>query len=400
MKLGWNRGELLVAPALKAVRHGDGRIGLTRKFVEGMAAYARYWPGPVTALMQEAEGADSNLDHLAVPPDELPFSCEWLPADRAARTSRLERAAALLATLDQPQLPWLEAAARTGTALIWVTESSPRTRRQMIAAQVPGLLRRQKRQWDTTRLESRFRHAVGRAAGVQCNGTPTFADYRSLNPRGLLFFDSRVRSGMLASDGDIAARSRALLQNAPLRLVFSGRLTAIKGVDDLPFVARELRRLGVPFTLDIYGGGDREAGLRATIRRLSLDDIVRLRGTVDFETQLMPAVKTQADLFVCCHPQGDPSCTYLETLACGTPIAGYGNEAWRGLAATAGTGWVTPLGRPARLARAIAALHADRPALAEAAYAARDFARLHDFDATMRTRVDHLRDCLAQAKRP
>lgn len=383
-------GELLVVPAMRANGYADGRFGLTRKFVDGMAAYAAHWPGRVTTLLHRSDEPDSNLDHVAVSRGDLPFAVEWVPKDWAAKASRMSRAGIMLATLDGPQIPWLAMSGQTGVPLIWVTEYSVNTRGQIIDAEVPGFLRRQKRKFDTALLEHRFRDAICRAKGMQCNGTPTYEAYRHLNPRGMLFFDSRVDAGMTASDDDIARRSQTLVGGAPLRLAFSGRLLAMKGVDHLPLVAAELRRLRVPFSLDIYGGGDREDALHTAIRRHELEGQVLIRGVQDFQSELVPAMKHSVDLFVCCHPQGDPSCTYLETMACGTPIAGYGNEAWQGLATHAKAGWVTPMGRPLELARQIASLHHERQALVTAAKAVRDFARKHAFDITMRNRVEHL----------
>lgn len=39
-----------------------------------------------------------------------------------------------------------------------------------------------------------------------------------------------------------------------------------------------------------------------------------------------------------CHRQGDPSCTYLETYACGMPIVGYNNQAHQGILASNNAG--------------------------------------------------------------
>jgi glycosyltransferase involved in cell wall biosynthesis len=80
-------------------------------------------------------------------------------------------------------------------------------------------------------------------------------------------------------------------------------------------------------------------------------------------------------------------------MSCATPIAGYDNEALVGVVATAGVGWPTPLDDPAALAARIAALDRDRPALADAALRARQFATEHAFEPTMAARVDHMLAC-------
>jgi len=146
----------------------------------------------------------------------------------------------------------------------------------------------------------------------------------------------------------------------------------------------------VPFTMDICGGGALETPMRAAIERLGLSVVVRMRGVLDFKTKLMPFVARNVDLFVCCHRQGDPSCTYLETMSCGTPIVGYDNEAFRGLVDASRVGWLSPLDQPGSLAARIAELHRDRAALSKAALDSLAFASQHTFEKTMRSRIEHI----------
>src|SRR6185437_9992877 len=107
-----------------------------------------------------------------------------------------------------------------------------------------------------------------------------------------------------------------------------------------------------------------------------------LKGNMDFRTELVPFVTDQVDLFVCCHRQGDPSCTYLETMSCGVPIAGYDNEAFRGVAAHSDSGWLSPLNRPDLLAARIAGIARNPAELAVHSQRALGFARRHTFERT------------------
>jgi glycosyltransferase involved in cell wall biosynthesis len=173
----------------------------------------------------------------------------------------------------------------------------------------------------------------------------------------------------------------------------------MKGVNDLPLVAAHLKRMGVDFEMAICGDGEYLPQLKEDIARLGIADRVVLKGILDFKTGLVPFVTNEADLFVCCHRQGDPSCTYLETMACGVPIVGYGNEAFAGIARVAGTGWVTPVGQPIALAERIAALAQDHAALETAAHEALGFARGHTFEPTFRRRIDHLQQVLTASSR-
>jgi glycosyltransferase involved in cell wall biosynthesis len=391
---------LYVLPALRAARDGRGRVILTRKFRDGAAAYAQRWPGPVVVCMRKRTGADDNLDQAGCDPDDLPFTFQWLVEDDEAVAEQIAPARLVLATLVDEHTRMAGICARRGVSLVYITEQSLHTRRQIIRAETSNPLLRWRRDHWTTRLERRYEDAVRQASGVQCNGTPAYEAYRSINAHPLLYFDTRVPASMLVETDVLEQRTKELVDGGPLRLAFSGRLVAIKGVDHLPRVAAELRSLGVPFTMDICGGGDMEDRLRDQIRRLDLGEFVRLRGVLDFETELMPFVAQSVDLFVCCHMQGDPSCTYLETMSCGTPIVGYDNEAFAGLVRHSLVGWFSPMGRPKELARRIADLDRDRKELAGAAFAARQFATEHTFEDTIRRRIDHMKDACAEGVAP
>lgn len=242
------------------------------------------------------------------------------------------------------------------------------------------------------------RRFARRLAGIQCNGIPAYNSYKNLNPNTMLFFDNRINRSDLISKVQLELRTERLLSGVPLRLVFTGRLMRIKGVDYLPKIAAELRRLGVQFEMSICGGGDCEHHLAQSIHDGDLTGRVHLMGVLKYREELLPMVRDNVDLFVCPHVQGDPSCTYLETMACGVPIVGYANEAWEAMAPLSRAGWVTPLKSPKLLAAKIAELDKDRQALAKAAKAARSFAEQHLFERTMAKRVDHMLSCLEQSK--
>jgi glycosyltransferase involved in cell wall biosynthesis len=174
----------------------------------------------------------------------------------------------------------------------------------------------------------------------------------------------------------------------------------MKGADDLVRVAKLLRQSGLPFHLSIFGDGDLKSSMTAEIEREGLNKCVTLEGVLDFHAGLMPRVRETVDLFVCCHRQGDPSCTYLETLSAGVPIVGYANEAFAGLARFGKFGWTVPLGNSALLAQEISRLAQSRAELTAAAEAAISFARQHTFAATFQRRVAHLREVARSAPRP
>ncbi len=383
--------ELLLLPSLRAKLGPNGGLVLTRKYMNGAAEYAKHWPGPVTTLAYLVDQLSDDMDHAEFMPGDGETGLEARPTDPEAQAERLARGAVALAFLSPNEAETARICQRIGLPLVFTSEYSPRTERQIIDAEVTNPLRRWRRKLWAAGAERSRQATLKIAAGLQCSGVPTFDLYRPLQPDSLLFFDNRVPEADVISETALAAKAVAVMEGRPLRLVFGGRLIAMKGVREIPKVAGELARLGVPFTFDIYGGGALEGELRDEIARRGLGDKVRLGGVLDFQTGWVPCLKREADIFVCCHPQGDPSSTYPEVMSCGVPIAGYDNEAFVGIVQHSGGGWLSPMNDPVALAARLAELHRDRGQIVEVAARARAFALRHTFEATFARRAAHLR---------
>jgi len=356
--------------------------------MEGMSLYKEYWKGPVTLLCEPSDRVSDNLDNCEVDLSRAPFQLISTTLRRNSHRTAFSPPSLMLAAI---QFTHCSQWARSmGIPCVYVTEYSLRTRLEIMREERPPVVRRAWRSWYERRLEIAQRKALALADGVQCNGVPTYRDYQSLTRRPMLFFDTRVEESQLATPAKIHHRWTRFARDGKLRLVFSGRLNRMKGVQQLPVVAAHLKRLGVRFELFICGDGELMPDLRASVAQLGLSDCVTLRGALEFKSELVPFVTGETDLFVCCHPQGDPSCTYLETMGCGVPLVGYSNEAFQGLSETSGTGWVTPMNRPRELAERIASIARDAEALLLASRRSLEFAREHTFEKTFRRRIDHL----------
>jgi len=216
---------------------------------------------------------------------------------------------------------------------------------------------------------------------------PTYKAYRGISRDPLLFFDNRTSDSLFANRDEIAARERRLREGRPLTIAFSGRLAKIKGVEDLIDVCRHLKRQRFPFKLLIAGDGPLRIPIADCVMREQLDEVVML-GALDFHTELMPLMRQEVDIFVACHKQGDPSCTYLETLAAGVPIVGYSNEAFAGLLEVADVGWGAPLNEPEQIARTI--LSIGREQIIAKGNAALRFAKENSFNRTFARRIEHV----------
>lgn len=372
---------LMLAPA-PVIRLPDGRLRLDVKFVEGMRAHADLWQGTVEAVLWE--GARTIPFGAEYAPGDLGFALKVLPQGTGPEVQGADLVAA---PADMAEALVL---AEGPVPVVFVVEYTIGTRLRIVALDAErGPLRKLRSALWNLQVEARRRRAFRRAAGIQCNGYPAYRAYRTLNRATMLYLDGRMRADMMATPADLAAKAA---YDGPLRLVHSGRLEPMKGAQDLLPVAQRLAEAGVEFTLDIFGAGSLAAEIAAG--GATLGGRVRLHDPVDFETILVPWMRQNADLFLSCHRQADPSCTYLEALGCGVPVLGYANEMWAEMAPASAGGWAVPMANRGALVDRLRALAADREGLAKAAAAGLEFAKAHDFETEFRARMAHFVACL------
>ncbi|MEE4298815.1 MAG: glycosyltransferase, partial [Pseudomonadales bacterium] len=152
-----------------------------------------------------------------------------------------------------------------------------------------------------------------------------------------------------------------------------------------------LKQRGIAFEFHICGDGSQADFIRQEVQRYGLEGDVVLHGALDFKAELLPLIRNEVDLFVCCHRQGDPSCTYLETMACGVPIVGFLNEAFEGLLELGDFGHGVPIDDVRALADLIVELDHSRNRIAELSRNALAFSREHSFERTFARRIEHMR---------
>lgn len=397
------RASLVVLPGLRVKCTSREGVILPEKFIDGMRLYAERWDGPVAVFMESIDHSGENLDEAEIDPESLPFELIIGSYTGPDAGGILADRRLVLGCVSTRQNHLAHLCKKIEVPFVFVAENALKSRTQMVWATAPNFALALRRHWWELGQERRNRKAIAQAAGVQCNGTPTFESYQAISPNALLFFDTRTTEEMLIDRVHLEARLDDMKQGGPLRLLFSGRLIAIKGCDHLILVASELRRISVPFEMTICGGGDLEPSMKLAVNRAGLGEYVKFAGVLDFKTELTLLAKRWADVFVCCHRSGDPSCTYLETMSCGVPIVGYDNQAFRGLVQQSGAGWLAPMDRPKQLAGKIAELSRNRHAVAEASRSALAFARRCTFEETFEMRIEHMNECSARgvhAQRP
>ncbi len=385
--------ELLLFPSLKAQRAPDGGLIMTQKYLEGTQRFADHWSGPVCVLVDLDEMPTDDMDRIVVRPEKMGFTLEVRPQEKAALETRLKTAAVALGFLSSWHGTIADACSAVGVPFVCTTEYSPKTERQIAAAELTGAPFRHARRLLWLRGEERRRQQLlRRLAGLQCSGAPTYDLYAQHVPSAVLFFDNRVLSKDVISVDEVTERSAALLSGRPLRLAFGGRLIPMKGAAGLPEVAAELRRQNVPFEMSIVGSGPQEAEIARDIQRLGLQDKLSLLPPMDFRHGWIPFLRENVDLFLCTHVQGDPSSTYPEVMSCGIPIVGYDNEAFAGVLTRSDGGWSVPVGKSDKMAEVVAGLHENREDILSKACNAARFAAEHSFEKTFLRRVEHLRE--------
>lgn len=368
----------VVSPGLLAATP-DGRVQVDPKTAAGMERYAASWDGGVHFVARRG------------PVDERSQPFDWpLVADLTFDVSVVDDVdvavrgldpAVVLAPLELDNAPLLSLEA----ACVLVCDYPLRVR------------------WDNARIDPRLgpagrlrtaaglarrgavvRKMIREADGLQCNGPDTFSTYARHSRNALLYLDTRVTSE------DVAAASAASpSRDSRLRLAFSGRWIEQKGILDAVAMTEQLHADDVPVHLTLLGGGPLEERLRGRSH-----PAVSVVGRLDFVSEWIPFVTNEVDVMVLPHPQGDSASTFLESMSCGVPVAGYANRYWRALHAESGGGWTTPVSDLRSLGALVASLAEDRDELVPARRAGLGYAAAHSFDLEFDRRIQHLRSVI------
>lgn len=238
------------------------------------------------------------------------------------------------------------------------------------------------------KIERRLRSLAKKVAGLQCNGVAAFDSYARLNQNPLLYNDHRITQADLDAVNSSAGVA-GFDGSRPLRVAFSGRLTAVKGVMDFVAMARQLQQWDVPVEAHVLGAGDQlETVQRAAPRNTTV------HGFVDFDPDWKEFVRSSIDVMVLPHPQGDPSCTYYESLGCGVPVLGYANATWGPFVAQHGAGWALKKRGGESLATTLRTLLADPSVLVTARQQALNYMQGKSFEQVTRARTDHILNSL------
>lgn len=378
---------LMCAPA--PVSDGGGELKLDTKFVDGMFTHVRDWGGPITCILWRT---DQDIPFGKVyPRSDLPFELIILDQKEPLPEYVLEGVSVAMLSADLPDIGFLARQVRRAKLpFVVAIEYTLATRLRILWLDGRGSpLRRLRSAIWLLSHERKAQKAMRCADGVQFNGFPARDSYSKLNSNNLLYLDNRMSPSMFISALELSEKEDRLRQGAPLRLIHSGRLEYLKGSQDLPQLMGLLREKGINATLDVFGAGSLSGKLRTEFAPYG--ESVKMHEPVDFETELVPINRTKADIFISCHRQQDPSCSYLEAMGCGLAVAGYANQMWSGLQGASRAGGIAPLADIPALAKIIAHWDKDRETLTSTCADGVEFARQHSFPTEFKKRMDHIR---------
>lgn len=390
--------NLVMIHANHARINGDV-LTIDRKFHIGMKDYAKKIDAPLITLHPQAARDASIMDPVELKVSELPYRIvtipyggNWRPLPSAIPLLRKEISSARLVYGGYGDGMGATAIALAcGVLYILMLEYDLKTQITATTMQVNGKLRRAIRAMRTTwNYYKAGLPEMRRAHSVHCNGYPIYDVAMRENLNALLYLDSRMSADMIMSHDELSARL-AERRGKPLRLLYSGRYEAMKGAVDTVKVGLECLAMGIEIEMHCYGQGNLAAEMRELAKgsssRIVIHDAVPYPDLVK--------IARTFDVFVCCHVQNDPSCTYLESFGAGLPIVGYANRMWERLCDTSGAGLCSPIGKPHLVAADVRRL-TNREALIGKSVKALDFARAHSYEMEHGKRIEALNEVLAE----
>jgi colanic acid/amylovoran biosynthesis glycosyltransferase len=373
-----------------ALIEGD-RFVVDRKFLTGMQRYASGIKSPLATVHPKLTATETIMDRVSVPLRSLPYDVSVIDADWRWQPlpHEAERLRALVAKTKLAYYGFFDVSAlckQHGVPEVLMLEFDLLTHLLVNTVEVVGPPRKLVSGARTLRDFVSLIPAMRRALSVQCNGFPVYAEMAHFNPRRrLLYLDSRMSSDSVI-DEPVLLQRLASRDAGKLRLLFSGRYAAMKGAVDVVRVGLEALAQGLDIELHTYGEGPQGDEMRslaaASQGKIQVHDVVPFPRLVELSRGF--------DIFVCCHVQSDPSCTYLESFGSGLPIVGYANRMWHGLRRASKLGAESPTGQPRQVVEALRMYLSQPQRLRADSLAARNFALDHTFEAEFDKRIDDL----------
>lgn len=163
---------------------------------------------------------------------------------------------------------------------------------------------------------------------------------------------------------DQLAQKRAQVAQGPLRIVYAGRATAMKGPLAWLEALAGLSERGVDWQADWLGDGDLLDEMQTKARDMGLVHRITFHGFVADRATVLDALR-RAHVLLFCHLTDESPRILIEALHAGTPLVGYRDPFADSLVEEQGAGCLVTRGDISALQEAIAALESDRVRLSD-----------------------------------
>ncbi len=369
-------------------------VHLDRKFLTGMRRYASTIQANVVTVNPLNATAIPIMDKVSIHRNDLGFNLIALDETKIKNegekilSNQISNSSLIYGTnwnahniCDRLKIPY-----------IMVLECDLKTQISKSASQVNSKVRKLSRTLKTTaRYLFNDCKAMHGAIALHCNGYPAYDESRFFNNDRLMYLDSRMSADMLIPRENLTQRF-ASRNGRRLRLLYSGRYESIKGTLDVVNIALQCIQQGLNIELNCYGSGSLRDEMRSLAGRAPAGSI-NIFDSIPYPELVRKSY--ESDLFICCHIQSDPSCTYLESFGAGLPIVGYGNRMWKRLCTVSQAGDYSPIGDQKHVVKTIQELIKDERNIDNLSNRARDFALTHTFENEFKLRTDDLNRRLA-----
>lgn len=407
---GTRRGRfLMVIPTNIEVR--DGRIIVCGDFAEYLRFYLEAFDEVVVAcppgrpgsfpLLEPLEAIDSEGRlRIIVLPEPYREDRYLLARSSVAAMLREEIAAADIVTLSpHSAFDWSTLAADLCIAMgkPYAIESDwnlQQVNRSDWSKLKPGINKLRRYLWMRWHHPKQLR-AMRHSAVALLNGWDVFEAYRTVAPNAHMVEKYCVAPDERIADAALGAKLAAVAAGAPLKIAYAGRAIAMKGPTEWLEALRRLRDRGVAFHATWFGDGEMLPTMQTFVREHGLGEAVTLAGRV--ERRVIFETLFESHLFLFCHLTRESPRNLVEALTAGAPIVGFGSAYSEYLAGRAGGGRFVETGDVDALVEVVAALDADRGALAALISDAAASGRTFDREQCVRQLVAHWKGALMTA---
>ena len=208
------------------------------------------------------------------------------------------------------------------------------------------------------------RHVIKTCAVGLWHGYDCYRVYSKMCSNNFLVHDIHTKRADYVGWDAVEDKAARVLHEKPLRVVYTGRASGMKGPLDWVRSMGYARDYGANFRAVWVGDGPLLEDMKRLARELDLEGIVSFPGFIEARSRLLEYLRV-AHVLVFTHLTPESPRCLIESFVSGTPIVGYENAYAQDLLEGYGGGEFVKLRDAAGLGRLIAQLDRDRPRVAE-----------------------------------